>query len=374
MIPPSTTITEEGRRARRVLLWVGVLIVGLNMVVWAMTRLSSGGGVTGPVGSSYVTTRSGAAALEGTLRRLGHATHRLRVPLNEVPLDPDGTVMIIDVGASDYASAELNALDEYLREGGRVMVAGQAALVERLIEDAPTWRAAGRDGGRVVGDLVGPARGGTVGLAGFGSLDIGPEDIPFLVADDDIVVGAARRVGEGTFLWLADSFPLHNEGLGQGDTAVAVVGMIDPFGTVTFDELRHGYSEGGGVWSVIPPRWRMALILGGAAAVAALVGYGRRFGPPYDRHRRLPPGRETYLEGVAGIMARSGDRAEALSTIRVEARRRLEEWAEGQDLRDAALGAGLDTFQTEAVLGDDDSDETLVAADRALATLIREKR
>lgn len=372
MIPPSTTITEEGRRIRRVLLWLALLIVVLNLLLWVISRFSAEGGVTGPVGSSYVTTRSGAAAVEGSLRRLGYSTEQLRRPLDQVTLDPDGTLVISDVGDAEYTSSELNAVDAFLRDGGRVVVAGSAGMVDRLIDGAPTWRATGRRQATVVGDLLDPAPTDPVALSDFGSLEVEDDDEPFLIAPDGTVIGASREVGDGTFVWLADSFPLHNEGLAEG--AVTTVGMLDPFGPVMFDEYRHGYAEEGGVWAVIPGRWRLALILGGVAALVALVGYGRRFGPPYDIRRRLPPGREAYLEAVAGILGRSGDRREALELIREEARRRLEERSGQTDMVAAAEAASLDPDEIQAILDDDDSDETLVAADRALATLMREKR
>lgn len=372
MIPPSTTITEEGRRTRRILLWLGVLIVGLNLLLWVIGRFSAEGGVTGPVGSSYVTTRSGAAALEGSLRRLGIPTEQLRSPLDEVTLDPDGSLVFSDVGAAEYNSSELNAVDAFLRGGGRVVVAGSADMVDRLIDDAPTWRAAGRGQATVVGDLLDPAPADPVRLSEFGSLEIDDGDEPFLVAQDGTVIGASRDVGDGTFVWLADSYPLHNEGL--ADAAATVVAVLDPFGPVMFDEYRHGYADSGGVWTIIPDRWRLALILGGVAALVALIGYGRRFGPPYDLQRRLPPGREAYLEAVAGILARSGDRREALELIRGEARRRLEERSGEADIAAGARAASLAPEEIQAILDDDDSDETLMAADRALATLMREKR
>lgn len=372
MIPPSTTITDEGRRTRRILVGLGVVIVGLNLVVWLMSRIAAEGAVSGPVGSSYVTTRSGAAALEGSLRRLGYTTERLRVPLDEAPLDPDGTLVISDVGSEDYTSQELNSVDTFLRAGGRLVVAGQAALVSRLIDDAPTWRAAGRNEAEVTGDLLVDVPHDPVPLGRFGSLEVGDLDEPFLVAGDGAVIGASRRVGDGAFVWLADSFPLHNEGLGTPAASVTAVGIIDPLGPVAFDEYRHGYTQEGGVWAVLPPRWRLALILGGLAAIAAVIGYGRRFGPPYDTQRHLPPGREAYLSAVAGILARSGDRREALSLIRQEARRRLEGLGDGASLETVARSVGLDPEETLAVLEEEDSDATLVAADRAL-TALRQK-
>lgn len=367
-------MTPEGRRLRRTLLWVAALFVGLNLVIWVATRFSAGGSVTGPSGSSYVTTRSGSAALEGALRRLGESTVRSRRPLDETPLPPDATLVAIDVGGADYSATELNAVESFVTQGGRLVVAGQATMMERLLADAPSWAPEGRDRAEVVGDVLGSATGRSVPLSGFGSLEVNGDDAPFLAAGDGTVIGAYRSVGDGRVLWLADSHPLHNEGLGGQSAAVSVMAMIDPVGPVVFDEYRHGYTDEGGVWAVIPPRGRLTLILLGVTALMALIGYGRRFGPPYDTQRRLPPGREAYLEAVAGIMARSGDRSEALSVIREEARRILQERSGDLPAEEAARSAGLDTAQIRALLDGDDSDETLVEADKGLATLIREER
>src|SRR5690606_3934128 len=100
------------------------------------------------------------------------------------------------------------------------------------------------------------------------------------------------------------------------------------------------------------------------------VAYGRRFGPPYDLERRLPPGRETYLESVAGILSRAGAVSDSLEVLREEALRRL---CERGDPRAAAVAAGLEDADIEALFADDVSEESLVSVDRALAKLSREK-
>lgn len=370
MTQPSTTITEEGRRTRRILTWIAAVVVGLNLLVWVLGRFAAEGGVSGPAGSSFVTTPSGLAALEGSLARLGFETRQLRRPLDEAPLPADGTLVISDVAAADYPSAELNAIDRFMRSGGRLVVAGQAGFIERLFAEPPTWSTAGRSEAATSEPL---RTDHTVPLSSFGSLDITGSDEPLLVSADGTVIAASRPVGDGRFVWVADSHPLHNQGLVSPDAAVAMVDMLDPVGPVIFDELRHGYTEGGGIWAVIPPRIRLALVLVGVAALVALLGYGRRFGPPYDTERRLPPGREAFLESVAGILSRSGDRGEALDLIRSEAKRRLSDRWGHENLPAAAAAAGLDADQIDAVFGTDDSDETLVKADSALATLTRQE-
>ena len=62
-------------------------------------------------------------------------------------------------------------------------------------------------------------------------------------------------------------------------------------------------------------RWQTVLVMTGVVALLGLVAYGRRFGPAHDCHRRLPPGRELYLDSVAGILHRSGDTAAALAHL-----------------------------------------------------------
>jgi hypothetical protein len=373
VIPSSTTITDEGRRTRRVLMWTTAAIVALNLVVWIAGSLGSGGAVSGPNGSSYVTTRSGTAALAGTLERLDQEVVRLRVPLHEADLTGEGTAILSEVGAGDYTAPELNALEDMVRSGGRLLVVGRADMVERFLADPPTWRSAGSEFALAPGGAL-PGVAGKVPLSGFGSLEPTDLDRPLLVGADGSVIALERPVGEGSFVWVADSFPFHNESLADREAATAAFALVDPYGPVYFDEYRHGFRDEGGLWDLIPAGWRTVLLLEGLVGVLALVAYGRRFGPPHDLHRRLPPGRDAYLESVAGILERSGGTAAALDTIRQEGRRLIGERADGPDIDAAARSAGLTPEQREALLGDDTSNDKLLAADRGLAALTREKR
>jgi hypothetical protein len=74
-------------------------------------------------------------------------------------------------------------------------------------------------------------------------------------------------------------------------------------------------------------------------------------------------------------MSRAGASADATEVIRSEARARLTaRTSAGADLAEAAAAAGLDGRETEAILGDGHDEETLMAADRALAILNQEQR
>ena len=82
MIPPSTTLTDQGRRNRRTLLWLLGMLVAINVVVLVANSFTSGGAVAGPDGSSFVTTEAGSAAAAGMLERLGLDVTRSRLPLD----------------------------------------------------------------------------------------------------------------------------------------------------------------------------------------------------------------------------------------------------------------------------------------------------
>ena len=80
MIPRSTTLTSEGRRIRTGLLIATALIVLINLAVFVAGKLTAGQRVSGPDGSSYVTTAFGTAALVELLEGEGLSVSRLRAP------------------------------------------------------------------------------------------------------------------------------------------------------------------------------------------------------------------------------------------------------------------------------------------------------
>lgn len=297
MIPPS----PERKRSRRALLWLGSGLFVFNLALWATSSLT-GAAVAGPAGSSYVTTAAGTAALAGTLQRLGVQVERGRLPLTEVGLEDFGTVVVAEVAAGDYTPGELTALEEYVRGGGRLLVLGRTDLVARLLPDPPRWHARGVPSARPTSPLPGVEE---VTLSGFGSLSARPADTVLFANQGGRAVTVSRPLGKGSVVWWADSHPARNEGIGGHGAATAIISGIETGGAVLFDEFRHGYRVGGGLFDVMPARWRLALGLGAVTALAALIAYGRRFGPPSPPDRDLGPGREEYLDAVGGLLARA---------------------------------------------------------------------
>lgn len=368
MIPRSTTIGAEGRRLRKVLMVLGLVLIIGNLTAFVVGGLVRGERVVGPPGSSYVTTAFGTAALAELLESEGDGVERLRAPYTTSRLDPTKTLLLIEVGLSSFSEAETAIVGQYLRDGGRLVLAGPdpdriVASTGRGADEIPAWE----PGGPTIAIGTHPDVG-EVPLNGRGQFGSSNGATPILEGDEGEVVGVEWTVGRGVFVWLADSTPLQNTGLAGGDSAglaMTLTGGRD----VVFDEFRHGYG-GDTFWQLLPDGWVGAIALLTFAAGAWGLAYGRRLGPPEDAERKLQPERAAYVESVAAILGRTGPPHEAIDPVRARVRRLLSNRAglgpeaTEDELRKAAHDAGVDPGDMEAVL---DPLGDPVPAGRALA-------
>ena len=170
--------------------------------------------------------------------------------------------------------------------------------------------------------------------------------------------------GRGRIALLADSSPLQNRLLGEADNAAMALALSGR-GPLTFVESVHGYGPARGL-AALPARFGWALIGLALAALVFMFARGRRLGPPEPERRDLPPPRRAYVDALAATMARGRDREEAVAPVRAEARRRLARraglgTAAGQGAwHDAALAAGLEEREAQALSGRAADDETVV--------------
>lgn len=355
MIPRSTTITEEGRRLRRVLLWsLGLLVAG-NLVVALIGPLLRGERVTGPAGSSYVTTALGSAAFAELLEAQGIQVDRLRNPITSDRIRPSQTLVMIELGFSALADPELPAVRDFVQSGGRLLLAGSdpSGLIEAVGPrgDTPRWAFDGPPSAR--SSLPGV---GHVPLSGRGMIESWPGEGVFLRGGDGEVVGVEWTRGQGTVVWVADAGPFLNRGLAAGDSAGLVVSLANGR-DVIFDEYHHGFG-GESFFELLPDGWTTTLVLLVVAGLTWVVSYGRRLGPPEETERSLAPERAAYIESVAAILGRSGRLEEAARPVRERVRRLLSARsglgveATVEDLRHAALEAGIPLEEAEACLLD----------------------
>jgi hypothetical protein len=240
-----------------------------------------------------------------------------------------------------------------------------AELLEVVAGAVPEWVPSTPQEGRLT---IGA---GTLTAPRFGVFDPGA-GLPLVVSGDSHLA-VVFTVGDGKVVMFSDTASIGNQGLGLSDNAQIVVGQTGK-GTVMFDEFRHGFTEQGttGLLDAAPASWGNTLRLLGAAAVIALVAYGRRFGPPEPQGRTFVPSRRQLIDSVASSLRRTGAPVEATEPVRARAKREIRRRAMlGPDTSEDELRAAAVDFlqpeEVEAIFSP--TADTVMVADRALARL-----
>jgi hypothetical protein len=370
MIPGSTTIGDEGRRIRRILIGLAIVVVVGNLATFVVGRFIQGERVPGPAGSSYVTTALGTAAVAELFAAEGLEVTRLRAPYTSDRLDPNDVLVLVEVGLASLTDSESRVIGDFVEEGGRIVLAGPDpgglfAAMGKDPGDLPSWTANGPTSASSSLDGV-----DQVPLEGRGQLIDGVGVTSILHGDEGEVVAVDWQEGDGEVIWLADPTPLLNQGLADGDSAGLAMSLADAR-DVVFDEYRHGFG-GESFWQLLPENWAGTLLLLGVAVLAGLIAYSRRLGPPEDTERQLQPERGAYVESVAAILGRTGPVRESIEPVRLRVRRLLIQRAglapdaTDDELRVAAGNAGVAPEEVGAAL---DPLGDPVKAGKALARL-----
>jgi hypothetical protein len=339
--------------------------------------LRSDGQPHGPRSSSYATSAEGAAAYAALLERTGHRVRRLRAPLDEEAPGPASSVVALDPGT--FASSELDALDRFVRAGGRLVVAGAgSARVAAAIgvDGLRDGDGGGRRAARLRPVLALPETAGVATVAGLGERtypDAGSA-LPFLADRRGRTAGALFTAGRGQLVLLADSSPLRNQRLAEADNALLGVRLAGAGGRpVAFVESVHGYAPVDGL-AAIPGDWQAAIGLAALAACLWLLTRVRRLGPPERAARELPPPRVAYVDALAATLRRTRD-ADAAAPVHAAVRRivlvrgHLSEPVDADEITAAARALGLDDAEAAAVAAPSAAAADPLALGRALARL-----
>lgn len=359
--------------ARRLLL-VGAAILGVNVALAGLEAVTGGAGPGGPPSSSFATAPDGLAAFADLLRDSGHPVRRFRTSLDRADLDADSTLVVADVTALD--PGELDAVVRFVESGGRLVATGPGAatVADRLLGNGPNWSPRGATPARPLVPTGEVAGINSVVAAGVGSWEDAGVMLPVLAGSRGVLATVAS-LGRGRVVAVADSSPWQNRMLARADNAafgLAVVGP--PERPVGFAEAAHGYGTGRGL-GALPYRWRWALA---GAVVTVLVwmwSRGRRFGPPEDGERLLPPSRRAYVDAVAATLVRTRRPAESMAPLQAAARRRLERagglpaGAGAAELRPVATRVGLAPEDLATIVEPVRRDDEVMAAAAVLARL-----
>lgn len=343
-------------RGWRVAAVVVAVVVAANLLLRFLGSIT-GGTPGGPRSSSYATSRAGAAAYAELLGRAGHAVRQVRTLPHSHPPSPDATVILLDPPA--VAPRDVEALGRFVRAGGRLVAAGLSPeAIRPLVAPLPQI-------------VPGSTR------VRVQRLEIRTDGAALWRPHSFLVV---RRDGRGTIYLLADSSPLQNRLLPRADDAALGLALAGPSPRpVDFLESYHGYGRSSGL-AAVPLAWK--LLLGGLAlaALVYMVARGRRFGPPQQEGRELPPPRREYVEALAGSLARTRRRQDAVEPVRREAReallRRVALPPDAGDpaVREAARRIGLADADADALLDPARTDADVLALGRVLARIGQDQR
>lgn len=349
-----------------------VLVVGVNVLIAALGGLVSRPG--GPPSSSYATAPEGLAAYADMLARNGHGVSRVRARADEAPLGPESTVVVLD--PDSVSAKEARALRSFVSDGGRLVAGGRSPeeWLRRVVPGAPAWERRGVTRARVLAPAPESAGVRAARGAGRGAFGEGGDALPVIGRRGRAVVAVAA-VGRGRVVLVADASPLQNRHLATADNAALGLALAGgPDRPVAFLESVHGFGEATGI-EAIPLRWWLAIGGLALAGLVFMVARGRRLGPAEERVRRLPPPRSAYVSAVAGAIARTKRRAEAVAPVQAAVRSSLERRtgvsrdASEERLRRAAERVGLSETELRSVQGRVDTDEEVMAVGRALARL-----
>jgi hypothetical protein len=305
-----------------------ILIVAILAIVAFMAQAANSESARqqSPDLISDSTTSNGGKALYLWLQSLGYQVERLEYER----FAPDASVsvlfMLAPTSEPDYA--ELDALYEWVEDGGTLIIAGRKPL---SLGSIPLLRSSAfgqafetvlDEFGLELEKLEKPVTvavpsqplllhprvtEATVNAESY--LTTYDSMVPYL-GDPAQPVAASVAVGDGRVFVIARTYGFSNEGLKATNNAERLLNWLPSqgkAGKIVFDEIHHGRIAQRSVgYDVLHEPWGWAILYGLAMLFLYLLIGGRRFGraiPAIPDNRRLAA---EYVVSVAGLLRRGG--------------------------------------------------------------------
>jgi hypothetical protein len=371
-----TTFVERLKRlplAGQMVLGLFALLVVVELAGELLSPLGASGGSGRATSSSFATGSHGLAAYAQLLTDNGHRISRITQRLDVATLSGDATLIVAD---SPVSTKEAAALSAFVDQGGHLVLSGPLAVrVATAVEGAALRFHPTAVGVAQVFAPVPQVAGVTAVESGDGgSFEVTGPQLPILGRDGRVLATWWGR-GRGDVVVLADTGALQNAHLAEADDAVFGLALAGPAQRpVLFAEADHAGTSGTGL-AAIPTHWKWALVAGGIATLLAMWSAGRRFGPPQDDERELPPPRRAYVDAVAATLAKTKQPEAALAPLRAAARERLRHRvalapdATEAEFRQAAVNLGLSAGEVAVLFGPIANDDDAELLGRAMARL-----
>jgi uncharacterized protein DUF4350 len=303
------------RSDRKILIGATVILV---LLVGATAVLSPPQAAPAPDSSSYSPGANGAKAAYELLGELGYQVERWAQPLPELPEDAGKNVLVLSEPIGAVAISESDALERFVRRGGRVLITGPNVpkfLTGAGVSLMPPQHATTQN--YQAAAVSGITRGvPIITMAATVRWDGDNADAaPMYVHGDDVVV-VAYKIGDGEAIWWAGATPLSNAGISaEGNLNLLLNSLGTADGTrVLWDEYYHGERKTlGSYLAGTPVVW--ALLQGGIICVMIVLAYGRRTGPtrmPVVESRLSPL---EFVETLGALYQSAGAASGAVKTV-----------------------------------------------------------
>jgi hypothetical protein len=325
----------------------------------------------------------GFAAWAQLLRGAGLTVDQLSAPPSSSTIDPDSTLIALDLGSP--TDADVEALRDFVAAGGYLVTGGATSpeAIEAITGLDPEPGVSG--GGTLVPLLPVPQTEGVEQVdAGGGVLFANAgAGLPALgAASGDLLLLGGGAPGEGgEVALLSSSDPLINDGIASADNAQFAIDLGRSGGgnrPVLFTEslaVDEDPAEGIGA---LPEGWGPGFAVLILAAMTLVASRLRRLGPPDGDGRTPARPRSDYIDAVARILARRDKLAASAEPVRQAAiagiaRRSGSPPAPGERDKLAAQAelAGVPADEAEALAGPLEDPEDAIRAARALARVRR---
>jgi hypothetical protein len=309
---------------------VAALVLFVVLAALAVASSGVGGGGASPTfgrsGSIYDESPGGASVLRRYLEGVGVTV----VPVQGDRFAPSGAgiTTLFLLGPTDVLeSADLQALHDFVRFGGTLVIATDLGLNERrLLDDfGLSPRGGAVRGGEVpvrsIAFAVPPVR---ILNVAYG-LALRPADAATtLVLDDGAPFVGLASEGRGRVFAVGSLAPFVNSGIGLADNGRFALALAQGAARVGFDEYHHGARPAPEFNALLAQTWLgRALLAAFALGFVYLVLTGRRLGPPLPLDPRPPRSSLEYIRSFAGLARRSGHGEIARRRLRDDLQREL---------------------------------------------------
>ena len=314
--------------------WLAIGLVVVLAVITALAAAQQTQAAVLPSLSSASTAPDGARALWMWLDDLHYAVRDDVAPFFSIPGDARLVLMLEPFPG--ITSAEWETIDDWVRDGGTLIVAGDrfgAALATQHYTftlaylDNPVPALAAQ-----TPLLASPPLTGAAGVRTLAHFETERSDFVAHLAAPSGPVVVSFALGKGRVILSAAPYAFSNAGLKEPGNPALVLNLIlisPASGAVWFDEWHHGVRPvdsrvvGPEDWLRRTPAGRALLYVAGVIFLAVLLR-GRRFGRPVplpgEITRRAPL---EYISAIANLGRRAGHRRAVLQQYRQRLKRHL---------------------------------------------------